>query len=264
MPRSSTKSPSYIVRQDHSYCFRMVIPAAFRAMVGRTELRYTLSTGSMYEAKQRARTIATYVLGLYNDFSDCSQKKKYPTPDEFTEMVSLFLEEFRKTWDLRFIQRTIMDDQWRKMLKSIVIKTASKHQIIPEPRSGHFQKTRTPMKTIISEYSSEMITAKKWTDKTKQENIACYKLFLDFVGAGIAVEEITSKLMREFKAGLLRLPTNMDKAPAYKCKSAKEVSLLEHVGQAPKMLGIGTINKHLTRISTLLSYVVTKKCRNSC
>ena len=43
--RASPKSPSYLVRNPYSYCFRMVVPKDLQKFVGRRELRYTLRTG---------------------------------------------------------------------------------------------------------------------------------------------------------------------------------------------------------------------------
>jgi hypothetical protein len=38
--------PDHLVRQSHSWCFRLVIPVDLRGVVGKSELRYTLYTGS--------------------------------------------------------------------------------------------------------------------------------------------------------------------------------------------------------------------------
>jgi hypothetical protein len=43
--KATFKSPSYLVRNPYSYCFRMVVPKDLRKFVGKTELRYTLRTG---------------------------------------------------------------------------------------------------------------------------------------------------------------------------------------------------------------------------
>jgi len=43
--KASPKSPSYLVRNPYSYCFRMVVPKDLQKFVGKRELRYTLRTG---------------------------------------------------------------------------------------------------------------------------------------------------------------------------------------------------------------------------
>jgi hypothetical protein len=64
--RNRTSSPHFVVHQPHSYCFRMVAPPKNRPQLGRVELRYTLHTSSLSQAKARARTIAAYVFDLFH------------------------------------------------------------------------------------------------------------------------------------------------------------------------------------------------------
>ncbi|MBT8762474.1 site-specific integrase [Desulfohalobiaceae bacterium Ax17] len=62
---SITKSPSYLIRNSSSYCFRLVIPKDLRPIICKTELRYSLRTGSLSIAKHRARLMASYVHRLF-------------------------------------------------------------------------------------------------------------------------------------------------------------------------------------------------------
>ena len=47
----------HLFRQSHSWCFRMVIPVNLRNVVGKSELRYTLFTGSRREAAKLSKRI---------------------------------------------------------------------------------------------------------------------------------------------------------------------------------------------------------------
>ena len=58
-------NPSYLVRQPSSYCFRMVVPSDLQELVGKRELRYSLRTGFLSEAKYRARRMAGFTQGLF-------------------------------------------------------------------------------------------------------------------------------------------------------------------------------------------------------
>ena len=58
---------SYLVRQSHSWCFRLVIPPDLRAVVGKYELRYTLYVGSKKKAKKLSNRIARKVKPLLAD-----------------------------------------------------------------------------------------------------------------------------------------------------------------------------------------------------
>lgn len=52
------RSPSDIIRNAYSYCFRMIVPQDIRQLVGKKELRYSLKTGYLSEAKHKARFLA--------------------------------------------------------------------------------------------------------------------------------------------------------------------------------------------------------------
>jgi hypothetical protein len=58
-------NPSYVVRQSCGYCYRQVVPPDLRKLVGRTEIRYNLYTGSLRDAKSRARMINGRVHELF-------------------------------------------------------------------------------------------------------------------------------------------------------------------------------------------------------
>ncbi len=40
------KSPSYLIRNPYSYCFRMKVPTDLQGVIGRKELRYSVKTGN--------------------------------------------------------------------------------------------------------------------------------------------------------------------------------------------------------------------------
>ena len=48
----------HLVRQSHSWCFRMVVPTDLRQIVGKKELRYSLKTGAVGVAKRKSRFLA--------------------------------------------------------------------------------------------------------------------------------------------------------------------------------------------------------------
>ena len=58
-------SPSFLVRNAHSYCFRLIVPKDLQRFVGRTELRYTLRTGYLGVAKRKSRFLAGQVQFIF-------------------------------------------------------------------------------------------------------------------------------------------------------------------------------------------------------
>jgi hypothetical protein len=61
----SLRLPSYLVRNDYSYCFRVIVPPDLQAVVHRREIRYSLHTGTLGEAKYRALRMAGFVQTLF-------------------------------------------------------------------------------------------------------------------------------------------------------------------------------------------------------
>jgi len=62
---AETINPSYLVRQNSSLCFRIRIPSDLQEIIGRNELRYSLRTGSIGEAKYLARRTAGQVQWIF-------------------------------------------------------------------------------------------------------------------------------------------------------------------------------------------------------
>lgn len=66
--KSATKSaPAYLVRTPYSYCFRYIVPADLREVVGKVEIRYSLKTGYLGKAKALAGELAGKVRRLFVD-----------------------------------------------------------------------------------------------------------------------------------------------------------------------------------------------------
>jgi hypothetical protein len=63
--KCSLQSPFYLVRNAHSYCFRLIVPKDLQKFVGRTELRYTLRTGYLGVAKRKSRFLAGQVQFIF-------------------------------------------------------------------------------------------------------------------------------------------------------------------------------------------------------
>ena len=57
----ASRSPSYLVRNAYSYYFRINVPRDLQTITGKRELRYTLKTGYIGQAKHKARYLASQV-----------------------------------------------------------------------------------------------------------------------------------------------------------------------------------------------------------
>jgi len=63
--KAATRSPSYLSRTPYSYCFRIKIPKDLQVTITRKELRYSLKTGNLSKAKDKARLLAGQVQLLF-------------------------------------------------------------------------------------------------------------------------------------------------------------------------------------------------------
>jgi hypothetical protein len=96
-----------------------------------------------------------------------------------------------------------------------------------------------------------MLQVGKWRLKTEVDNKAQLALFLEIVGDR-PINEVGFADVRRFKEVLTRLPPNRSKIPQYRGLSIDE--LLELKGTTP--MALRTINKALTRVSTLLNWAM--------
>ena len=72
------RCPSYLIRNPYSYCFRITIPKDLQLYFGKKELRYSLKTGYLGDAKFKARYLAGNVQQLFTHL----RKKKIPVDSE--------------------------------------------------------------------------------------------------------------------------------------------------------------------------------------
>ena len=58
MRSQSNLIPSDLIRNPHSFCFRIKVPKDLQKMVGKKELRYSLKTGIVEIANQKSQFLA--------------------------------------------------------------------------------------------------------------------------------------------------------------------------------------------------------------
>jgi integrase len=134
-------------------------------------------------------------------------------------------------------------------------KTKPEHVHVPTPTPAPVQAetaTEEPTTTIqqlINAYCDEKMRENAWRLKSEQENRSIYELFLRIIG-----NEPTSTMSyakaRDYKDVLQKLPPNLNKSIVYRSKSIQEIVTAD----PKKKMSIGTINKHLQRISSLFDW----------
>lgn len=85
------RSPAYLSRNKHGYCFRIKVPDDIKSYVGKKELRYSLKTGYLGVAKTRARFIAGNVQMLFGAIRQRGSRLKKLSPD----VVNILIQQFK-------------------------------------------------------------------------------------------------------------------------------------------------------------------------
>ena len=81
------KNPSYLVRQQSSWCFRIRVPIDLQEIIGKKEIRYSLTTGYQGEAKYRARRTAGIVQHIFRRIKHDMKTIKELNDKDIQEML---------------------------------------------------------------------------------------------------------------------------------------------------------------------------------
>jgi hypothetical protein len=104
--KSTTGSPSYLIRNDYSYYFRIRVPTDMQRYVGRKELSYSLKTGYVGIAKHKARLLAALVQQLFRNIrngdrtlNELSEDKIQELKIQYIKKSLPFLNSCLKSWN---------------------------------------------------------------------------------------------------------------------------------------------------------------------
>jgi integrase len=108
--KAKPKSPSYLVRNPHSYCFRMVVPKDLQKFVGKRELRYTLRTGYAGIARQKALFVASKIHFIFRTIRRGVAALKNLTNDQIKVLIDQYIKDAIKSWDEQFYEDVDKDE----------------------------------------------------------------------------------------------------------------------------------------------------------
>jgi len=89
-------SPRYIYQHKSSWIFRIRVPADLRGIIHKTELRYSLRTGSIAEAKYKARRAAGQIQRLFRVLRKEKHMAAELTDERIQEIVREMIKEIVK------------------------------------------------------------------------------------------------------------------------------------------------------------------------
>lgn len=114
------------------------------------------------------------------------------------------------------------------------------------------KKGPTLFSELIDDYERDRLAANKWTSKTRDENLAVYRLCIGIIG-DLPLNKIGDEQALTYVETLKKLPANMNKIPAFRGKSIDEVIAL-----TPPPMAIRSVNKNIERISSLFKFATSK------
>jgi integrase len=139
------------------------------------------------------------------------------------------------------------------------ISERDKGKVVPTPMTAYaavpnvaYRSNNDPssrLSDVIKKYSLEQTSAGNWTEKTALENRAVFKLLITIIG-DLSVSDFGFFHAVKFKETIVRLPANLNKSPLYRDRKVHEI--LDMTGVKP--MSITTVNKYLTRLSSLLDW----------
>ena len=100
--RHLNKSPHYLVRNRHSYCFRVNVPKDLQHLVGKRELRYSLKTGYVGVARAKAQIIAAQVHQIFAYLRRDGRKLSDLSDKEVQELVQQYLKGYIEGLESRY------------------------------------------------------------------------------------------------------------------------------------------------------------------
>jgi integrase len=138
------------------------------------------------------------------------------------------------------------------------VRTDSSQNATPQGGSGPASESPL-LSEVIKRYSEEQKRGNRWTAKTEGETKASLNLLVQIVG-DVPIRTLVnldgSAALREFKNKLMSLPPNYRKSPKYRDKAIAQLLQMFEAGKIPKTLSVTTINKHLTRATSLFKWAV--------
>lgn len=239
-------TPEYLQQTSTGlFLFRLRVPKDCQRDIGKKELKYSLKTRSLREARKFTSSILSFLADAFNDI------RLGVIEGDRTAKINHSITEA--------IRRARLNDS-----RPYVVYAPESPGTDPEPLQetpGPPQKyidvqtiaTSTPLFSTIREaFFNEKRVSQSWRLKTQEDHEAVFNLFTE-VNGDVPVSSIDRTLLRDFKSIIIQLPSNMRKIPAFRDKTIPEIIKLK----PEKTLSSHTINKYLSRLSNLFSYAVT-------
>lgn len=168
--------PTYLYRHPSSYIFRLRVPHDIRGFIGKSELRYSLQTGSFGEAKSRSRLFAGLIQRIFRQLRQQGHPLRDLAPGEIHDRIKQFI----------LIER----DQEKVVMAPCQVSTnrhEKEHSIsVPSHNGVNRSVVDAPPDFTLSEVIGKFLEAgsseNKWSPRTKVKITASLALLQRIIG----------------------------------------------------------------------------------
>lgn len=254
------KLPSHLHRARSGILhFRIAIPPDLYPHFTTKEIYRSLRTAKVHDAVSTAQALARAAKRIFLQLraQPMSSSKKTPAgpfdDSEWGVITEISFDEFMRP-KLKLIPEPGDTPQDRvqaqvEFLQATSIAGAGNQAGagVPAQRKAH------PLfSELVEDYERDRLAADKWTPKTRDENLAVYRLCIAIIG-DLPLNEIGDDQALTYVETLKKLPANINKMPAYRGKTIGDVIALN-----PPPMAIRSVNKNLERISSLFKFAMSK------
>lgn len=230
----------YIFRRSNGiFYFRLILTNTDKAS---KEIRFSLRTRKRQEARCLAAICCSQILPIL---------RSHQSQSGHAIPIHLLAQEVQQT--LTRVRASISNEN-----------NASQHHPAPPYHPPHYhsrlllhtppavdQTNSYPLSKVIELFKAEMLAGGNWQPKTLEENMASYQLFQSLLGLDLPISSINRQHLTQYKDQLKRVPTNYKKMPSIRGHNLRSVIETAH---GLNTLSITSVNKHLTKISSLFKW----------
>jgi hypothetical protein len=112
----ASRSPSYLARNAYSYYFRINVPRDLRPFIAKRELRHTLKTGYIGQAKHRARYLASQVHIMFGYLRSNHPMVSKLSKDQIQALVKQYIRD-----KYAYIDQMFDTEDFRREFKSFEV-----------------------------------------------------------------------------------------------------------------------------------------------
>ena len=234
--------PSYLLQRDSDVLyFRIAVPTDLRPFFKQREIKKSLETRDLPYAYSLAQLLAAHAQQAFEECRDMVKRKKQG--NEISQFIVEITEgDVTKKITIERDDANEESEMGARLLRELNATGSTSPTTVIQ--------ASTPINSVISEYCAEKDQEQAWTEKSTQENNSIFTLLVRITG-DIPVETVDAAVARHVKKILQQLPPNLNKNPLYRNKTIEQICSMSPT----PTLSVTTINKYLSRISSLFEWV---------